>query len=129
MRLTKQAVSFAFLFAFLLGASRCLAQTKTGDACTSIKAAVPQGLPAMFFAAKKKLADPEIQKCIEGKLSGGALKDDGVSVKVSNGEAVLEGKSKVSGHKGTATQIAKGCGAHKVTNNIIITRNPKPPKE
>jgi osmotically-inducible protein OsmY len=126
MRFTKLVVSFAFLFAFLLGANRLFAQSSdTGLA----KAGSPQGLPMMFFAAKKKMADADVQKCFEGKLSGGALKDDGITVKVNNGEAVLEGKSKVPGHKGTASQISKGCGAQKVTNNIIITRNPKPPKD
>ncbi len=128
MRFTRLMVSFALL----LGASWSFAQTKTGDACLSIKAASPQSLTTMFFAAKKGAAvaaDAEVQKCIEGKISGGALKDDGITSKVTHGEAVLEGKSSVSGHKGAATNIAKGCGAQKVTNNIIITRNPKPPKE
>ncbi len=129
MRFTKLFVSLAFLSAFLFGASRSFAETKAGDACLSIKAAAPRGLSAMFLAAKKKLADLEVQKCIEDKLAGSALKDDGITVKVSNGEAVLEGKSKTPGHKGNATQFAKGCGAQKVTNNIIITRNPKPPKD
>lgn len=122
MRLTRLVVAVGFL----LGASWSFAQNKTGDACLSIKAASPQSLTTMFFAAKKKATDAEVQKCIEGKISGGALKNDGITSKVTNGEAVLEGKTSVSGHKGGATQIAKGCGAQKVTNNITVTPKAKP---
>ncbi len=126
MRFTKLFVSFGFLFACLFGATLLSAQSKTGDACLTIKTAVPQGVSMMPFRAIKKL-DPEIQSCIEDKIKGGALKDDGISVKVSGGEAVLEGKSKVPGHKGGATRIAKGCGAQKVTNNIVVSKpEPRP---
>lgn len=122
MRLTRLIVAVSFLFA----ASWSFAQTKTGDACLSIKAASSPSFTTMFFAAKKKATDAEVQKCIEGKVSGGALKNDGITSKVTNGEAVLEGKTGVSGHKGGATQIAKGCGAQKVTNNITVESKPKP---
>ncbi len=124
MRCGKLAVFFVFSLGLLLGANGSVAQSS--DIHSFVKAGSPQGLPMMFFAAKKKAAaDADIQKCIEDKLSGGALKDDGITVKVTNGEAVLTGGSKVPAHKGNGTRIAKGCGAQKVTNNIIITRNPK----
>ncbi len=116
-------MSFVFLLVFLLGASPSFMQAKTGDACLSVKAAAPQGSPALLFRAIKKL-DADIQKCVEDKLGNSELKSDGITVKVSGGEAVLEGKSKTPGHKGSAGKFAKGCGAQKVTNNIIITRNP-----
>ena len=127
MRFTKRVGGLA-LSAILFGAIGLAAQARTGDSCLSIKAATPQGFTTLFFAAKKKATEAEVQKCIEDKLKGGALKDDGITVKVSNGVATLEGKTSVPGHKGGATQIAKGCGAQKVTNNITVTGGSKPAK-
>lgn len=79
------------------------------------------------FAAKKKAAaDVDVQKCITDKLGNSKLKDDGITAKVNGGEATLEGNVKVSAHKGNASQIAKNCGAQKVTNNIIVPSKPAP---
>jgi len=79
------------------------------------------------FAAKKKVeADADVQKCITDKLANSKLKDDAITVKVNGGEATLEGSVKVSAHKGNASQIAKNCGAQKVTNNITVPTKPAP---
>jgi osmotically-inducible protein OsmY len=73
------------------------------------------------FGAKGKVAsDADVQKCIVDKLGNSKLKDDSITPKVSGGEATLEGSVKVSAHKGNASQIAKNCGAQKVTNNLTI---------
>ena len=69
--------------------------------------------------------DADIQKCIEEKLSGSKLKDDGITVAVSGGDSTLTGATKVAGHKGNAAQFAKRCGATKVTNNITVQSTPK----
>jgi len=78
---------------------------------------------AMKTAAPK--ADADIQKCTQDKFSSGKFKDDGITVAVSGGEATLAGTTKISGHKGNATQFAKRCGATKVTNNITVESTPK----
>lgn len=70
-------------------------------------------------------SDEEIQKCITDNLGASAkLKTLGLSATVSNGEATLMGEGKSSGNKNAAANIAKKCGAKKVTNNITI---PSPP--
>jgi len=83
--------------------------------------------PAMTKTAPKSNAkapaqksDADIQKCIQDKLSSSKLKDDGITVTVSGGDATLTGATKIAGHKGNATQFAKRCGATKVTNNITV---------
>ena len=84
-------------------------------------------VPNARGAAKKKAAaDADVQKCIVDKLGNSKLKDDGITAKVNGGEATLEGNVKVSAHKGNASQIAKNCGAQKVTNNITIPPKPSP---
>ena len=72
--------------------------------------------------------DASIQKCITDKLAASAaLKGDGIAASVNGGVATLTGMTKVSGHKGGATKLAKGCGATKVTNNITVAaKAPKP---
>ena len=81
-----------------------------------------------YLAAKKgqPVADADVQKCITDKLANSKLKDDGITAKVNGGEATLEGNVKVSAHKGNASQIAKNCGAQKVTNNITVPSKPTP---
>jgi len=65
--------------------------------------------------------DAAIQKCISDKLAASAsLRTQGITAAVSNGTATLTGKAKNAGSKGAATNIAKGCGAKNVTNNITI---------
>ena len=70
-------------------------------------------------------ADADVQKCTQDKLASTKLKDDGITVAVSGGEATLAGTVKIAGHKGNATQFAKRCGATKVTNNITVQSTPK----
>ncbi len=70
-------------------------------------------------------ADADIQKCTQDKLASTKLKDDGITVAVSSGEATLAGTTKVGGHKGNATLFAKRCGATKVINNITVQSTPK----
>lgn len=63
--------------------------------------------------------DAAIQKCITDKFAAsGSLNTQGFSATVSSGVATLTGTAKDAGSKGAATNIAKKCGARKVTNNI-----------
>jgi osmotically-inducible protein OsmY len=63
--------------------------------------------------------DGAIQKCITDKFAAsGSLNPQGFSATVSSGVATLTGTAKDAGSKGAATNIAKKCGAKKVTNNI-----------
>lgn len=94
--------------------------------------AKPTPAPAMTKPTPKPAAktvapktDADVQKCIQDKLSSTKLKDDGITVAVSGGDATLTGTTKIGGHKGNATQFAKRCGATKVTNNITVQSTPK----
>ena len=71
--------------------------------------------------ATPQKSDADIQKCITDKLAASAsLKDQGITVAVSNGVATLTGKVKNAGSKGAATNLAKGCGAKSVTNELTV---------
>src|SRR5262249_19598919 len=94
--------------------------------------AKPASDPAMSKTMSKSGAkapaqksDADVQKCTQDKLSASKLKDDGITVAVSGGDATLTGMTKIAGHKGNATQFAKRCGATKVTNNITVQAAPK----
>jgi osmotically-inducible protein OsmY len=70
--------------------------------------------------------DAGIQKCITDKLAASAsLKEQSITVAVSNGEVTLTGAVKTVGSKGAATRIAKNCGAKKVANNLTAPPAPK----
>lgn len=74
--------------------------------------------------------DSEIQQCISERLAASpALKDQGLTSAVSNGVATLSGMARNPGSKGTATRIAKKCGATSVNNNITISPAYKPAKK
>ncbi len=74
--------------------------------------------------------DSEIQQCISERLAASpALKDQGLTASVSNGVATLSGTARNPGSKGTATRLAKKCGATGVTNNITISPSYKPVKK
>jgi osmotically-inducible protein OsmY len=119
MQVKKVAVLAVLLFCASLALGEC------GD--NGLSQAAPQGTPMMLLAAKKTVtADADVQKCITDKLASSKLKDDSITAKVNGGEAVLEGSVKVSAHKGNASQIAKNCGAQKVTNNITVPSKPAP---
>jgi osmotically-inducible protein OsmY len=98
----------------------------------SLAASAQTPPPAMTKTAPKTgqkasapKSDADIQKCIQDKLASTKLKDDGITVAVSGGDATLTGATKIAGHKGNATQFAKRCGATKVTNNITVQTTPK----
>jgi osmotically-inducible protein OsmY len=110
------ALLFAVLLtSFAIARSLTPARSSMGDAKT---ATADAGTPP---------DDASIEKCITDKLAAStALKNDGIKVTVKNGEATLTGTTKVAGHKGGATKLARGCGASKVANNITVAGGPSP---
>jgi hypothetical protein len=79
--------------------------------------------------AEAPKSDADIQKCITDKLAASEkLNTQGFSATVSNGEATLTGAAANAGSKGSATNIAKSCGAKSVINNITappVTKSAK----
>ena len=107
----------------LIGLSMAsLAQTPTTAKPTPTPTKAKTTAVAKTSAPK---TDADIQKCIEDKLGSTKLKDDGITVAVSGGDATLTGTTKIAGHKGNAAQFAKHCGATKVTNNITVQSTSK----
>src|SRR5258708_3431051 len=83
--------------------------------------ALAQGNSNSSAKATAPKDDAGIQKRISDKLGASAsLKTQGISATVRNGTATLTGNVKNAGSKGAATNLAKGCGAKSVTNNITI---------
>jgi len=100
------------------------AQTPTMTKPTPTPATAKTKTTAAAKTAAPK-TDADIQKCTQDKLASTKLKDDGITVAVTGGDATLTGATKIAGHKGNATQFAKRCGATKVTNNITVQSTPK----
>jgi BON domain len=65
--------------------------------------------------------DATIERAIQARFSRSKISTDGFTVKVQGGVAVLEGKTGVIQHKGTATRLAKRAGAKGVDNRIQIS--------
>jgi osmotically-inducible protein OsmY len=110
MRSNKMLVFSIAVFALMLGASWCFAAIIHPPAAA--KAGPSQTLAITYFETKQK-PDIEVQKCIQDKIATSDLKNQGIQVTVTNGQAVLTGDIKTPAHQSTAQQIARGCGAHK----------------
>ena len=74
---------------------------------------------------KAVLSDAEVENAIRERLSRSKISKNGFQVRVRNGTAVLEGKTDVSQHKGTATRIARSAGARTVDNRIQLSEAAK----
>ena len=78
----------------------------------------PVAAPKPVKAAVR--SDTEIQRDIERRFAKSKISADRFVVKVSNGTAVIEGKTKVIQRKGVATRLARLGGARSVENRIQI---------
>ncbi len=104
MRSTRLLVFFVFVFALFLGTNWSFAAVlPTASSLQPKPKATPTG----------PQSDGDIQKCIQDKIAASDLKNQNIQVSVSNGQALLTGDISTPGHKSTAGQIARGCGAHK----------------
>ncbi|MGI8469783.1 MAG: BON domain-containing protein [Pyrinomonadaceae bacterium] len=72
--------------------------------------------------------DAGITACINEKLGKSKMANEGFQVAVSDGAATFTGSTKVAGHKGGVSSMAKSCGAKSVVNNITIEGKPSVPK-
>ena len=64
--------------------------------------------------------DAEIEREIKRRFARSKINSDQFTVKVLNGTAILDGKTKVIQRKGVATRLAKLGGARSVDNRIQI---------
>ena len=80
--------------------------------------------PAPISSARQieKPSDAGLQQAIEARLAASKIAADRFQVHVRGSVAVLEGRTGVAQHKGTATRLAKLAGATKVDNRIEVTQ-------
>ena len=65
--------------------------------------------------------DAQIERTIRAKFAKSKINAEHFTVTVQNGVAIIEGKTGVIQHKGTATRLAKTGGALAVQNHIQIS--------
>ena len=81
----------------------------------------PQRPPANAQPKFSTAPDAEIERTITARFASSKISSDGFKVHVQGGVAVLEGKTSIIQHKGTATRLAKRAGARRVDNRIQIS--------
>ncbi len=90
-------------------------------------AAAPKRTPARSSPAPASsgISDAELEKAIRARLAASKISSNRFAVHVQGGVAYLEGSTGVLQHKGTATRLAKNCGAVKVVNKIQVSDEAK----
>jgi len=82
----------------------------------------PAAGPAAPPVKKPALSDAELESAIRRRFEHSKIGANGFSVRVHNGVAILEGRTDVPQHKGTATRLARNAGARRVDNRIEVSR-------
>jgi len=72
-------------------------------------------------SAEAPVNDTAIENAIQSRFARSKISTNGFTVRVQGGVAILEGKTGVIQHKGTATRLAKKAGARRVDNRIQIS--------
>jgi osmotically-inducible protein OsmY len=105
-------ISTLVLFAAFAGQSQ--AATATPAAATVVK-------PTSVKPVVHLVPDAQIERTIRAKFAKSKINAEHFTVTVQNGVAIIEGKTGVIQHKGTATRLAKTGGALAVQNHIQIS--------
>jgi osmotically-inducible protein OsmY len=74
----------------------------------------------LCFPALPDRSDVSVAEEIRARFAKSKISTNHFQVTVSKGVATLTGKTDVVQHKGTATRIARSCGAREVVNKIEI---------
>ena len=78
------------------------------------------GFGAVAPKPKAAQSDATLEQTIKARFAKSKISADHFTVHVQGGVAIIEGKTDVIQHKGTATRIVHSCGAQ-VVNKIQIT--------
>ena len=70
---------------------------------------------------KTSASDTELERLIRAKFAKSKISVNGFSVRVESGVAIIEGRTGVIQHKGTATRLAKNAGAKRIDNRVQIS--------
>jgi len=88
------------------------------------KASAPRPKPATA-PKPATIPDAEIEKAIRARFAASKISTHHFQVHVQGGVATIEGQTDVLQHKGTATRLAKSCGATKVVNKVAVSQAAK----
>ncbi len=66
------------------------------------------------------LTDAQLEAAIRERFAKSKVAEDGFTVRVQGGVAVIEGRTNVIQRKGAATRMAKSAGAKKVINKVEV---------
>jgi len=108
-------------------ASLVLILSVSSPSATSAPAATSAPVKPTIKAvvAKPIISDAEIERKIRERFAASKINQNHFQVKVTGGTAILEGRTDVIQHKGTATRLAKLAGAKSVKNNIVVSEKAK----
>lgn len=81
--------------------------------------------PTVSPAAKTPSSDAEVEQAIQKRFAKSKIAVNSFEVRVHDGVAILEGRTDVIQHKGTATRLARTAGARRVDNRIRISERAK----
>ncbi|HXG34408.1 MAG TPA: BON domain-containing protein [Bryobacteraceae bacterium] len=65
-------------------------------------------------------ADAQLEAAIRERFAKSKVAEDGFTVRVQGGVAIIEGRTNVLQRKGAATRMAKSAGAKKVINKVEV---------
>ncbi len=66
------------------------------------------------------LTDAQLEAAIRERFARSRVAEDGFTVRVQGGVAIIEGRTNVIQRKGAATRMAKSAGAKKVVNKVEV---------
>jgi hypothetical protein len=114
-------IGAAFLLCLALGMGH--AATKPVQPAKALTAPVTGPRPAA--APQPTLPDAQLEKNIRARFAASKISTHHFQVHVQGGVATIEGQTDVLQHKGTATRLAKTCGAAKVVNKVAVSQAAK----
>lgn len=82
----------------------------------------PAARPAAPPVKTPASTDVELEAAIQRRFEQSKIGANGFTVRVRNGVAILEGRTEIPQHKGTASRLARLAGARKVDNRIQVSR-------
>lgn len=85
------------------------------------QARVPTSPVPATIAYKTAADDAALEAAILRRFERSKIAVNGFRVRVHSGVAVIEGKTDIPQHKGTATRLARAAGARRVDNRIEVS--------
>jgi len=100
------------------------AATKAVPPIRALTAPVTRAKPAAT-ATQAAVPDAQLEKTIRARFAASKIATHHFQVHVQGGVATIDGQTDVLQHKGTATRLAKSCGAIKVVNKVAVSQAAK----